>query len=86
VAYRKKGTIGRRLMMTMPDDELIRSDHIDPDDRDLETPAADAVEQATPANPIEASAPEHREWDAGGADEYDAWEQSVVVDLDEDYR
>jgi hypothetical protein len=73
--------------MTMPDDELIPGNHLDPDERDLEAPPADAVEQATVANPAQALAQPEHEWDDENSDEYDAWEQSVVVDdLDDDYR
>jgi hypothetical protein len=53
-------------------------------DRSVETPDADAAEQATPVDPAEQPDEVHRGIEA---DEYDAVEQSqVVVDLDEDYR
>jgi hypothetical protein len=61
---------------------------LDAPDIALETPDADAVEQATPAGPGEHVA------DSGGdagrlpleADPADAAEQAVVVELDEDER
>ena len=59
-----------------------------PDDTNLETPAEDAAEQATNAFP-------HWIDDEAGTDspavdtetpEWDAQEQSQIVDLDDDYR
>ncbi|HET6214541.1 MAG TPA: hypothetical protein VFE14_16875 [Micromonosporaceae bacterium] len=57
--------------------------HLDPDERDIEAPADDAVEQATVANPADAPTEVHRGLEVG---EYDAVEQARVVDLDDDYR
>jgi hypothetical protein len=77
--------------MTTPDEALVGvgedltpEDHLDADLRDIEAPEADAVEQATPANPAAAA----REDVQRGleVDEYDAWEQAQVVELDDDYR
>jgi hypothetical protein len=74
--------------MTTPDDGVNVEDrapepHLSPEERDLEAPAADAVEQATPANPAEEPVPVHRGFEVN---EYDAVEQARVVDLDDDYR
>jgi hypothetical protein len=70
--------------MTAPDDEFTMLDErLGPDERDLEAPAADAVEQATPARPSELPSPPRTAFEA---DEYDAIEQSRVVEYDdEDY-
>jgi hypothetical protein len=75
--------------MTRPDDDLEPRDHLDPLDedpaeRDIEAPTADAAEQAAPVTPGAARVPVRLGWEVG---EWDAAEQSVVVDLDEDdYR
>ena len=75
--------------MTQPDDELLTveehiDERLDPDNRDIEAPEADAVEQATPANP--ADSPPASGPPAFEANEYDVLEQERVVDLDDDYR
>ena len=49
----------------------------------VETPDADAAEQATAAYPDDDQEEVHRGLEV---DEFDAVEQSRVVDLDEDYR
>ncbi|HZN71921.1 MAG TPA: hypothetical protein VFC00_09615 [Micromonosporaceae bacterium] len=69
--------------MTEPDEEFTSEDPLDPDERDIEAPDEDAVEQATPANPADAPVEIHRGLEV---DEWDALEQSRVVDLDDDYR
>lgn len=71
--------------MARPEEEFVISDDaIEPEDRDIETPAADAVEQATLANPAENEVEEvHRGMEVN---EWDAVEQARVVDLDDDYR
>ena len=77
--------------MTMPDEALVGvdedrtpEDHLNAADRDIEAPEADAVEQATPADPSGAPRTEvQRGLEVG---EYDAWEQAQVVELDDDYR
>ncbi len=67
-----------------PDEQFIEPDaHLTPDERDLEAPAADAVEQATPANPAEQTVEMRRGLEV---DEWDAVEQARVVELDDDYR
>ena len=75
--------------MTEPDDELLTLDErldrqLDPDTRDIEAPAADAAEQAMPANP--ADEPANTRGAAFEVNEYDALEQGRIVDLDDDYR
>jgi hypothetical protein len=66
------------------DEDLTPADHLDAEERDLEAPEADAVEQATPADPAAAG----RVDVARGLEvnEYDAWEQAQVVEMDDDYR
>ena len=76
--------------MTTPDEEVTPGVHLDPDERDLEAPDADAAEQATPAQPAEeAAAPPqvHRGLDfEREVNEYDAVEQARIVPLDDDDR
>jgi len=70
--------------MTKPEEDFVAEDAtMDPDERDIETPDADAAEQATPANPADAPTVVHRGLEVG---EWDAVEQARVVDLDDDYR
>jgi hypothetical protein len=76
--------------MTTPDEALVGADedltlqdHLDAEDRDIEAPEADAVEQATPADPAAAPVVVQRGLEVN---EYDAWEQAQVVELDDDYR
>jgi hypothetical protein len=69
--------------MIQPDEDLIPSEHLGPEERDPEAPAADAVEQAMPANPADAAAEVHRGLEVS---EYDAVEQAHIIDLDDDYR
>jgi hypothetical protein len=70
--------------MTQPGEDLHELDSPElADGRDVEAPDADAYEQAMPANPARLPAdlrlpPE--------VNEADAYEQSQVVDLDDDYR
>lgn len=76
--------------MTSPDDEFallddrldLDADNLDPDHRDLEAPAEDVAEQATPVNPASARYAPTTTFEVG---EYDAMEQSRVVDLDDEY-
>jgi hypothetical protein len=71
--------------MSQPDDDhLAVDDRLDPDNRDIEAPEADAVEQATPANPADQPMPSGPH--PADVNEYDALEQERVVDLDDDYR
>ena len=71
--------------MTRPEDELVVGDHLDPDERDIEAPPADAAEQATTVGPNDhagSAAPPQRGLEVG---EWDAFEQSIVVDLEDEY-
>jgi hypothetical protein len=75
--------------MTEPDDDLLEVDdrideRLDPDNRDIEAPEADAFEQATPANPAEQPVPNANH--NVEANEYDVLEQERIVELDDDYR
>lgn len=69
--------------MTQPDEDLDLGAHLSVEERDLEAPDSDAVEQATVANPVDESAEVHRGLEVN---EWDAMEQAKIVDLDEDYR
>lgn len=69
--------------MAQPEEEFLAlEDNLDPDERDIEAPTADAVEQAIPADPVEAPTEVHRGLEVG---EWDAVEQARVVDLEDDY-
>lgn len=70
--------------MTTPDDEYqLLDDLLDPEVRDIEAPTADAAEQSAPVLPRDVRVAPPRT--AFEANEYDAIEQSQVVDLDDDY-
>jgi len=69
--------------MSVPDEDLAPGHHLTPEERNPEAPETDAVEQATPANPADEPSEVHRGLEV---DEYDAVEQSRVVDFDDDYR
>lgn len=70
--------------MTEPDEEFAPGDRLSPEERDLEAPGPDAVEQATAADPSETEPEIHRGFEV---DEWDAMEQARVVGPgDEDYR
>jgi hypothetical protein len=60
--------------MTRPEEDL--------DTGDLEAPTEDAAEQAVPAKPAEEPAEVSRGLEVG---EWDAVEQSIVIDMDDDY-
>jgi hypothetical protein len=72
----------------MTDPEFIdRSPSLGLDERDIEAPDADAIEQATPADPVDAAlaTPPEISRDPEVSD-WDALEQARVVELDdEDY-
>ena len=70
--------------MTQPGEDLheLDSPRLDAS-RDAEAPEADAYEQALPANPARLPADLRL---ADDANEADAYEQSQVVDMDDDYR
>lgn len=71
--------------MTQPDEDfLLLEEHRDPAERDIEAPTADAEEQATPANPADEAPGQLRV--PFESSEYDAVEQAVAVDLDDEYR
>ncbi len=70
--------------MAEPEEQLVDPDaQLGPEERDLEAPDADVVEQATPADPALRPAEVHRGLEVG---EWDALEQSRIVELDDDYR
>lgn len=78
--------------MTRPDEELAPSGQLEPDERDIEAPTTDAAEQATAADPAQAAGSgSGGGWRDGEPSrglevgEWDAMEQSVVVDLDDEY-
>lgn len=70
--------------MTRPDEELAPGDRedLEPEERDLEAPAVDAAEQSVAVNPAEQRNEVRRGFEVG---EWDAMEQSIVVDMDDDY-
>lgn len=68
--------------MSQPGEDFEPSDHLTPDERDPEAPAADAVEQATLADPsIDEPAPRR----GLEVDDWDAMEQARIVGPDDDY-
>ena len=69
--------------MTHPDEDLDFEERLEPDQRDIEAPDHDAVEQAITANPAEMPDEVHRGLEVG---EWDAVEQAMTIDLDDDYR
>ncbi|WP_422772632.1 hypothetical protein ACN28C_06375 [Plantactinospora sp. WMMC1484] len=71
--------------MAQPDEDFAPGDHLTPDERDPEAPPADAVEQATVADPSVEDQPSVQR--GLEVDEWDAMEQARVVGLqDDDYR
>ncbi|MFV2017898.1 hypothetical protein [Micromonospora sp. LOL_023] len=70
--------------MTYPDEDLAPADHLAPDERDIEAPTDDTFEQSVAANPVDQEPEIHRGLEV---DDWDAVEQSRIVDLDDDgYR
>lgn len=75
--------------MSQPDEFTTGEDfapeaHLDPDERDLEAPPEDAVEQATPLDPADEQPGVRRGLEVA---EWDAMEQARVIGADEDdYR
>jgi hypothetical protein len=71
----------------MTDPDIADQDTLlDPDEKDIEAPDADALEQRTPADPTEAA--QHQPLQPTRSlevNEADALEQARVVDLDDDY-
>lgn len=71
--------------MTVPDDDQVTHEHLEPDERDPEATPADVAEQSRAANPSENGEAEVHVGD--DASEWDAVEQSRIVQLEEeDYR
>ena len=63
-----------------------RGASLDPGERDIEAPDADALEQRTPADPTEAAEQQPpRPSRSLEVNDWDALEQAQVVELDEDY-
>ncbi|MGW4498689.1 hypothetical protein ACWENR_08725 [Micromonospora sp. NPDC004336] len=70
--------------MGQPDEDFAPSDHLSPEERDMEAEPADAVEQAAAIDPGEADVEPQRGLEV---DDWDAMEQARVVAADEDdYR
>jgi len=71
----------------MTDPDIADQDTLlDPDEKDIEAPDADALEQRTPADPREAA--QHQPPEPSRSlevNDWDALEQAKVVDLDDDY-
>ncbi|MBB5110890.1 hypothetical protein AB0K27_23570 [Micromonospora echinospora] len=69
--------------MGQPDEDFAPSDHLAPEERDLEAEPADAVEQATTVTDDSDGEPRR----GMEVDDWDAMEQARVVTADEDdYR
>jgi hypothetical protein len=76
-------------MMTRPDEDLATDDangdragSLEPDERDPEAPTADLVEQSASVSPVQRQAEVHPGLEVG---EWDAVEQSIVIDMDDEY-
>ncbi|MBM0225017.1 MULTISPECIES: hypothetical protein [Micromonospora] len=70
--------------MGQPDEDFAPSDHLAPEERDLEAEPADAVEQAISTDPGDVETEPHRGLEVA---DWDAMEQARVVAGDEDdYR
>lgn len=69
--------------MSDPDEDFTLDDHLDPEERDIEAPADDAVEQATTVDPTDGEPEVQRGLEVN---EWDALEQARVVKLDDEYR
>jgi hypothetical protein len=65
--------MAKEATMAQPDEDLAPGDHLDPEERDIEAPEADAVEQAM------AVGPDSRQESLDPDD-------ARVVDFDDDYR
>lgn len=75
--------------MARPDDDLVLGEYLDPDERDIEAPTADAAEQAASVEPdrVDSDVPAWHDEPSRSLEvgEWDAFEQSLVVDFDDDY-
>jgi hypothetical protein len=71
----------------MTDPDIADQDTLlDPDDKDIEAPDADAQEQRTPADPTEAAQQQPLQPTRRlEVNDWDALEQAKVVDLEDDY-
>lgn len=69
--------------MTMPEEDREPGEHLEPDERDPEAPAEDAIEQATTVTPEDSDLAVSRNLEVN---EWDALEQSRVVEVEDDYR
>jgi hypothetical protein len=66
----------------MTDGDFTTGTGLDPDSRDIEAPAADAVEQAESTEPTESNGEVHRGMEV---DDWDAVEQARIVDISDEY-
>lgn len=64
-------------------EDIIPGSRPDPEERDFEVPSADAVEQATSADP---GYDEPTISSSIEAPEWDAYEQTLIVQMEDDYR
>lgn len=70
--------------MGQPAEDFAPSDHLSPEERDMEAEPADAVEQAIVVGPNDADTEPQRGLEV---DDWDAMEQArVVADDEDDYR
>jgi hypothetical protein len=68
--------------MTMPDEDWMPDEYLEPERRDPEAPPEDVLEQATPADPA-LNPPQPS--DDLEVNEWDAIEQATVVEFDDEY-
>ena len=69
--------------MTVPDEDWVPDEYLEPEQRDPEATPEDVLEQATPTDP---GLDHPRPSDDREVNEWDAIEQATVVELDEDYE
>jgi hypothetical protein len=86
VRWKVSVTTPQEITMTQPDEDLDPGTHLAPEERDLEAPDGDVVEQATTANPAEEPSGDDAPSARFDVNEWDALEQAKVVELDDDYR
>ncbi len=68
--------------MTMPDEDWMPDEYLEPEQRDPEASPEDVLEQATPADPTQALPQRSDDLEVN---EWDALEQAKVVELDDEY-
>jgi hypothetical protein len=69
----------------MTDEDFTADDELEPEERDWEAPAADAVEQATTSDPAEERGDDNQVHRGLEVNDWDAVEQARVVDVSDEY-